>query len=374
MSKPLNILVIHLEFTKWKIAKNWSFHAQLGLSGGFRSNNIEVLEVLNPYGGLSFKKVFGEFVRKLIGSKKFDQVWMEVVHSNYDNDFMSFIKELAPVRVAMLGESMQYTQEDCFFAPVLSGRYEQVKNKLQYFTHALTVDEADAKLIESDCGLKTLWWVLGMPECSIATTINESEYDKAIFSGPAYGNRSRFLQHPELSKYMLHLPPLERKTTYPFLFDYRQILYMSSLLLLPSLSVHYNQEYVETIRNTRSKLFESWLKGLNRGFAVVQLPHFVKALPGRIYEGMAAGKPVITMSLKNRPRTMQLFEPGKEILYYNDSPEELTEILKRLQKDKSYGKQIAENAINKLRELHTIEIRIKQILHWIETGNEPEYL
>lgn len=373
MNNKLNILILHLEFSSWQVAKSWSYETQLGIFDGFNINSIRLSELLNPYGGLPFKKSFGTFIKKLINNRKFDQVWVEVVHSDYDDDFLSFIQSLAPVRVALICESLLYTKEDCGFAPILSERYTQVKRKLEYFTHVLTVDEADVNLIESDSSLNALWWVPGIPLSTISPMVFESEFDSAIFSGPSYGNRLKFIEHSELSKYMLHLPPLELNTKYPLIFDYMQFLFKSSIFLSSSMAVKFSDEYVKNIKDIRSKLFESWICGLRRGSAVVQLPHFVKAFPGRVYEGIAAGKPVITMLLKDRPQTMQLFEHGKEILYYKEDPGEIVDILKKLQKDKNYGNLIANNALKKLRKLHTTKTRIKQVVHWIETGDKPEY-
>ena len=373
MRKTPNILIIHLEFGKWKEAKSWSFQTQIGLSLGFNYHNITSIEVINPYGAKSYNKRMGDIIRAIAGNKKYDQVWMEVVQSDYDDDFFDFVCDLAPVRVAMIGESLTYTHEECEYIPSLKNRYNQVVNKLKYFTHALAVDESDIYRIKAEHGLNAFWWVVAIPQASIVTYIKDAEYNKAIFSGPTYGSRVKYLENDDLSKFMLHLEPLENSTIYPFVFDLCQKAYFASSLVSIKPAVKYNHLFVNTIRNARQNMFELWLKSLSRGMAVVQLPHFVKAFPSRVYEGIAVGRPVITPIITNRPRTMNLFENSKEIFYYNDNPGEVVEIIKKLQSDIPHSKRIAESAINKLKEYHTVEKRIKQILEWIESGDEPSY-
>lgn len=374
MPKTQNILIIHLEFPRWQIAKSWSYETQLGLNIGLEVNGSNLLSFTKLcYTSNKTKKSWLKSVMIAIGNRTFDQIWVEVVHSEYSDEFLEFLCTLAPVRIAMMGESLFYTEEEYCYAPVLRSRYEDVKKRLGYFTHALCVDEKDVEYIEKNCGLRTLWWVLGIPEWSIANLISEPTYDKASFSGPVYGARDIFLKHKDLSRYMLHLHPIEKHTLYPLLFDCMQIFHLVSLTAFPSMLVRYNKQYINTLQNIRLLLYKYWIEGLQRGIAVVQLPHFVKAFPGRVYEGMAAGRPVITVALKNRPKAMQLFEPGKEILFYQNGPDELIELIKMLQKNKNYAKQIAENAAKKMKTFHTIDARVRQILKWIDTGDIPTY-
>jgi hypothetical protein len=374
MPSKRSILIIHLDFPRWKVAKSWSYEAQLGFNEGLDACGSNVFSLMNLYAqGSHLHKCWFRSIKEFVGTQKFDQVWAEVVHSEYTEEYLNFMVGLAPIRLAMIGESLLYGEEERRYLPSLETRCEEVKKRLAYFTHTLCVDEKDVKLTEADCGVHALWWVLGLPEWSIAKSIENPMYDKAGFSGPVYGARSGFLQDLELSRFMLHLPPLEKRSSYPFLFDVTQRLHVLSLGASPSLAAYSNRHYISAIRHIRQRLFHSWLVGLKRGIAVVQLPHFVKAFPGRIYEGMAAGRPVITMALKDRPQAMRLFEPGKEILYYENAPEELIELIKMLQKDSGYARNIAENAVKKMRNLHTIEIRVKQILDWIESGDLPGY-
>lgn len=374
MSKGLNILIIHLEFSCWKVAKSWSYETQFAFNAAFERLGIELCTFVNiPDGLMLQKKSLRNLVSQVVGGRKFDQIWLEAVHSEYDQEFLEYLARLAPVRLAMIGESLTYAEEDYHYVPALRTRYAEVKKRLKYFTHALCVDEEDVRRLKRECGLQAFWWVPGLPEWSIARSISSPSYEQACFSGPVYGKRADLLKHPELTQYMLHLPSLEKSTLFPALFNWIQRLHMALMMASPSLSARYNAKYIYALQNIRVRLFKYWIEGLSRGIAVVQLPHFVKAFPGRVYEGMAAGRPVITMTLKDRPQAMSLFEPGKEILFYQNGPEELIDLIKKLQADKTYARSIAENATRKMRSLHTIELRMQQIARWLDTGDLPNY-
>jgi tetratricopeptide (TPR) repeat protein len=103
------------------------------------------------------------------------------------------------------------------------------------------------------------------------------------------------------------------------------------------------------------------------------LPSIFKSYAGRVVESMAAGRPVISWK-PPRKRTQALFTPGKEILWFDrDKPEQLAEQIRWLQANSEQAKEIAENAQRKVLRYHTAEIRVRQILDWIEYGTEPDY-
>src|SRR5438067_9752015 len=109
---------------------------------------------------------------------------------------------------------------------------------------------------------------------------------------------------------------------------------------------------MEMLRRVRRELFSQFLEGLQAGSAVVNLPHLVKAYAGRVVEGMAAGRPVVSWDLPDRPRNRALFEEDQEILLFQrDQPEHLAEHLRRLRADPQLGQSLADNARRKVRRL-----------------------
>ena len=141
-----------------------------------------------------------------------------------------------------------------------------------------------------------------------------------------------------------------------------------------SFDLPWYEQYLQALRNIRVEAFSTYLDSMAEGSAVINFPSFGKTYTGRVYEGMGAGRPVITAKLEDRPVLESLFEDGKDILLYpKDTPSRLAEQIKRILREPEFGRGIAMNARDKLLRFHTTEKRVGQILHWIATGQEPCY-
>lgn len=371
----LRILLIQLEFLKWERARSWSYSTQLGFEEGFRSNMIEFITVPAIYEfSAKDSRSWLSHIQNICDNKDFDQVWIELVHNNIDDDFLQWLTTVAPVRVAILGESLQYPPEIYVTTPSLQERHSLIKQRLKYMTHALTGDEEDAKDLNTRKVVKAMWWNYAVPERFICEHPSSPQHNVATFCGALYGDRSKWLELFPLTNLLVRPEPPENATPYPKLFDSLNTKLTHYLKNCVTVSEKDLSSYLESLRQIRKECFTLWLEGLRSGCAVVNLPHFVQAYPGRIVEGMAAGRPVISCEIPDRPRTKALFEDGKEILLFKkDDPEMLANHIRRIQNDPQYGQQIAINAQRKLFKFHTIEKRVQQITNWIETGKEPIY-
>lgn len=374
-SRKKSILFICLEFLRWDQARSWSYQAGIGLEEGFSANDIDFLTVPafhelssgDPGSWLAY-------LRDICRGRKFDQVWIELVHNNLDDAILSYIASLAPVRLAIISESIDYTDDVCEKFPQFKHRRTQVMHRLRYMTHALMADEIDAQGLNENGSVKALWWVQAIPERLICPVPVNPNNGPAFFSGTLYGDREGWLYHPLLQDLLVHQKPLEEETPLPGMFDHANVELVRTLLTMRSFSDRVRKQHLELLRAIRSRCFELWLKGLNNGSAVVNLPTFYQGYAGRVYEGIAAGRPVITWHIPGRPRTGALFENGSEILSFpGDNPVQLAEHLLRIKKEPAYAATIAANATAKLKRFHTIEIRVKQILEWIESGKKPVY-
>jgi glycosyltransferase involved in cell wall biosynthesis len=124
--------------------------------------------------------------------------------------------------------------------------------------------------------------------------------------------------------------------------------------------------YLNEYRLIRKEAFTLWLEGLRLGAAVVNLPQWGRVYAGRVVEGMAAGRPVITREMPDRPLAKAAFEDGKEILLYRE-PHELAEHLRRIISEPSFGEGIAHNARRRLHASHTTEGYIAHLLEWLKS-------
>ncbi|MDI6761905.1 MAG: glycosyltransferase [Thermodesulfobacteriota bacterium] len=371
----VKVLLIELEFQTWARARSWSYIAQLGIEEGFQANGLEYLTI--PAIHELFPSSPGSWLRhaqKICAGKHFDQVWVEIVHSSLDETFLEWLATLAPVRVGFLPESIEYTPEEYVLAPNLRGRKSLVEKRFKYLTHVLAGDEKDAEDINSRGLAQAMWWPGAVPERFICEQNRRPPNNHAIFCGALYGERAVWLERPDLRGLFVYLAPPEDATDYPKQFD--ELNRAASAHLNDGLPVNesFLSAYLDSLRRIRREVFALWLEGLQTGCAVVNLPHYVKSYAGRVFEAMAAGRPVISWEVPNRPRNKALFDDGREILLFNKKdPSQLASHIQRLQNEPDFSRVIAENASRKLRRFHTIENRIRQVLDWIETGKEPDY-
>jgi glycosyl transferase family 1 len=357
----LRVLYLVLEFGQWSDACKMPYNAMLGLEEGLRAQGIEPLTVASPWLGR---------VQEICAGQKFDQVWMEVVHQRTVNpSWLAWVAELAPVRLAILPESLHYSAEELEVMPGLLLRRHGVETRLRYMTHVMAVDEADAAMLDARDSLHAEWWPVSVPARMIAAEAGTAPGEPALFGGTPYGKRKLFLEHPSLRGLLASLIPPERDTTLPQSFDALQT---AAATFVNGADQRYGlalAEYMHALRQIRVETFELWLQAMRQGSAVVNLPHMLKAYAGRVYEGIAAGRPMLTWDIPNRPRNRALWADGEEVLLFDgDSPEQLAEHLHRLACEPEFATRLANNALHKLRRLHTAEQRVQHMLDWTENG------
>jgi len=362
---PLHVLFITLEFPRWSIARSWGYSGQLGLEEGFRVNDVDFLTITTQWLPRA---------RQIWAGKRFEQVWVEIVHNDFDDSFWEWLTILAPVRIGMMFESLKYTPQELDANPGLRGRYSRVLDRFKYLTHVVAVDEMDAAAIKKSGNLNALWWPGTVPNRFIVEQVSPVSRNCAVFSGTAYGSRASFLQHPNLQGLLVHQVAPDRCTVHHGLFDVLQLAVRILLRLqVPGVEITV-PAYLASLRYIRRHNLALYLRSLQTYGAIVNLPSYVKAYPSRVPEGMAAGRPVISNEIADRPRNQKLFKDGQEILLYSASePEQLAEHIRRLLADPNLANRIATNAARKLKLFHTTEKRVSQVLDWIESGKEPDY-
>ncbi|MBI5418803.1 MAG: methyltransferase domain-containing protein [Deltaproteobacteria bacterium] len=371
----MRVLFISLEFPAWRQARSWSYAAHLGLEEGFRANNVDFMTIPAFHGiPAAAPASFLSRIRDLCSGRRFDQVWIELVHSPLDESLLEYVATLAPVRLGILGESLQYQPDIYAMEPRLRERRALVESRLRYMTHALVVDERDAEDRSLRKTVKAMWWTSAVPERFIREPAGPPPASPAAFCGAIYGVRSRWLEHPSLAGLLVRPSPPEDATPYPGLFDTLNAAMTGALQRGMAATGEKLEAYMAPLRRIRQECFSLWLDGLRSGCAVVNLQSFLQAYAGRVVEGMAAGRPVISWEIPDRPRNRALFRDGEEILLFpKDEPGVLAEHVRRLRHDPDLAERIVSNARRRIWRFHTSEKRIRQILDWVETGREPVY-
>ena len=397
------ILFLALEGANWKAARCTAYSAQLALEEGLTANGVKHVTLTTHW---------LDQAREAIGSRKFDQVWLHVVHTSFEESFLEWLVSLAPVRIAFVTESLQHTPEDYQPSPPFEGRLSEAEGILEYLTHVVAGDEKDVEDINDSGSLQAVWWPQAVPRSYVCDgPVPPPRKRSGYFSGQVYGKRKLWVEDPRLKGILEIGGPAERGTVYPHLFDLVHLamrrclgerMRPSSLRLLvrtfyrsicgtPTASRHafaclrflsaarstYDVRralpaYMRLLRLVRQQCFRLWLRRLGDYSAIINLPSYVKAYAGRVVEGMAAGRPVVSWEIPDRPRNKALFEDGKEILLYSD-PSQFASHIQRVVAEPELGRRIADDARRKVLRFHTMEERVRQILDWVETGRVPVY-
>ena len=362
------ILLVTLEFSNWDNAGHWPYPMNFGLEEGLAANDVEYFtipalhEVPSSAPGSWLSRA-----QSLCKGMKFDQVWMEIVHSNLDEPFLEWIEALAPVRVGFICESLEiHPGEWSNNSNGTLRRQKAVEERLPYLTHVVAVDLYDVEWFNSEGPIPAMRWPIeAVPESFMTAQPPPPQHDYAIFYGALYGERKRWIEEPCL-KGLLVRPDAspEYLTDLPRLFDE---LNSSMLVCLQNGmdSMELLSSHMESLRMIRRECYSLYLQGLQSGCAVVNLPQFGKTYAGRVAEGMVAGRPVITWEISDRPKTRSLFEDGKEILLYSkDKPEQLAAHIQHIQRDPEFARYLVENARNKIAE-NSSEKFVGRLLSWL---------
>jgi len=371
----MNILLLQLEFPTWKLARPWTYGASFAVGEGLTANGVTcttlpLIADVPPSSPLSWLSQ----ARRFLSGRRFDQVWVWLVHTRLDNDTLTWLTELAPVRVGFVMESLQYEENDYAWAPGLRTRQQAFLHQFEFLTHALLCDERDATELSAQGSKPALWWPGFIPRRFVAPSSDPPRYGQAVFHGTPYGPRAGWIEHPALRCSMTFAKGDGKQTPNQQRFDDIQCLTRSRLIQGHEMAETDLAAYVSALREAREGEFRDWLSGLTQWAGIVNLPGLTKCFGGRVFEALATARPLISWSIPGRPRTNALFEDNREILLFPaDDPIALARQIERVLGDQRFAESIGRQGQRKLLAHHTGEHRMNQILQWLETGKEPDY-
>jgi len=132
-------------------------------------------------------------------------------------------------------------------------------------------------------------------------------------------------------------------------FDVIQSTVRARLLQHPPVVEQDLGRYVEALRTVREAEFREWLNGLSSWGAIINLPGLTRCFGGRVFEAMAAGRPVISWKIPDRPKTNALFQDDCEIVLFSDhSPESLAERIEYVLSDPKRAGEMGASGQRKL--------------------------
>ena len=371
----MKILYIQHEMLVWNSAKQWSYTTHLAYVDGLRAQGHDVQVLLTS---------LWPWARQMVGHQTYDQVWInDVLHSignrpawesahRFNEADFAWFATLAPVRVGIVMETLQYDPADYEEVPELLGRVPLLKaTVLPHITHLCVVDDIDVKFIEA-MDVPAVWTPAHVPQRFFRNPQPRPDLP-ASFIGSAYARRQKYLHCAALNGLLEFRKSGEHSTTLPVMYEQ-----LNLELRIPMLAQPFRQDdadnFQATVHQVRESLFSCFLDGLTGAMASVNLPSYVKTYGGRVIESMVIGQPVVSWRIPNRPGTAQLFGEGETILLFdNDSPELLAEQLQRLRNDAGLCYGLAIRAQANARKHHTTEHRVGQVLEFIRSGRTPVF-
>ncbi len=369
----MRILLLQLEFPSWKQARAWTYPACFGVAEGLRASGVDCVTLPliadAPYSSANWLA----HMKRMVRGQRFDQVWVWLVHAPLDEAILQWLSELAPIRVGIIMESLQYSEDDYAWAPHLRARQGLVEQQVRALTHVLVPDECDVEPTTAHTGVPALWWPPMVPERFLSIPSKPAAHRVGVFHGVPYGPREQWLHHPTLKSCLTFAPSLA-PTMFQQLFDRLQLSAIQRLSTPAGMPAEELAHYTKMLQEVREGEFREWMSQLPQWAAIVNLPSLAKFFGGRVFEGIAAGRPVVSYAVPEHPMNNRLFVEGEEILYFSPSrPESLAEVLDRLLTDDSWSQRVAQKAQHTLRAFHTSERRLADTLAWIELGTKPVY-
>ena len=219
MNRP-RILYVQHELYKWPQAKMWSHNVHLGIENGFMANGLDFTTLVTSWLPAA---------KELLAGKQFDQVWINDIAHAFRNggcggyqlqrQDIEWLAGLAPVRVGLVLETLQYSAEEYASNAGLYQLQQALDISAKYATHILTCDENDVEFIQSLVPARVLWMVPFMPEKFICGNFTEPRFRKGLFIGTPYGERAEWLQMPELQELLARQESPDNRTDIPQRFD-----------------------------------------------------------------------------------------------------------------------------------------------------------
>ncbi len=370
---PTRILLLQLEFPTWKQARAWTYPACFGVAEGLRASGVECVTLPLIADAPYSSKTCLAHMKRMVAGQRFDQVWVWLVHAPLDDAILQWLSELAPIRVGIIMESLQYSEEDYAWAPHLRARQGLVEQQVRALTHVLVPDECDVEPTTAHTSVRALWWPPMVPERFVSTVSKPAVHRVGVFHGVPYGPREQWINHPALKSCLTFARP-SAPTMFQQLFDRLQSSAIQRLATPAGMPAEELAHYTKMLQEVREGEFREWMSQLPQWAAIVNLPSLARFFGGRVFEGIAVGRPVVSYAVAEHPMNNGLFVEGEEILYFSPSrPDSLAEVLDRLLTDNSLAKRLAHNAHRKLRAYHTSERRLADTLTWIESGTKPVY-
>ena len=371
----MKCLVCVLEFPTWELAKPWSFISGYSFVDALRvlGHDVEVAALTYQLDPAALTNVLRAHQRK---RKTFDCIFFWFPHLEYSQEFWAVARALSRRRVAVLIESLSYTEAEIVELPHLANRRRGVISQLKHCTHALTFDYQDFRDLTRN-GFASFWTPGIVPTPPTGTIIQFADKSKGLSAaGTIYGGRRTI--HGELVGRGL-LDPNERLQHSPSLVNQfeRLISATASTCSDGEASPEELSSLGEQLLTVRRSLWYEYLRYLSQFIGVISLPAFFKGLPGRVFEAMLARCAVFVVESADLSRHKSVFE-NEQHLYYLSKDLTQADIDKifRVASETSSRAEVTARALERALDQCGADVIVERVLNWVtmERTSAPSLL
>ncbi|HRK37697.1 MAG TPA: glycosyltransferase [Burkholderiaceae bacterium] len=376
-----NILFVLLEFDNWQRGRGWSYTGSYAFIDGFQKNGHRCFLLPAIFGRApDANDSFIKHAPRLFAGQHFDEAWVWSNHACYNEDFWSWLKDVAPVRISVSLESLNYSPFEHEVLPFLQEWVDSGYASLPHCTHALVPDEKDVPVIVDRFGIPTAQNIFMMPE-ELVLDEPAPDHNVASFIGSTYFTgsgydlpkaallpRNLYLADRRLEGLMdrphFRLPERNSNTLARFEDIHKAI---TEHMQDGKLNRAGFDAYVSELIELRRSLFTLLLEGYRLGMANINLPTLVKSYSGRVLETMAACVPSVSWRIPERPQCAEWFKEDEELVLF-DSVEELTQKLTRLRNEPQWREHLVKNGRHAVLERYSSRIRCRRYSDWLDHG------
>lgn len=350
-------------------------------------------------------------VPRMLGDARFDQAWVWLGRTPFDETFLEWLVTAAPVRIGVLLQPLDYPVEIYRRSPHLLAHRSIIEQQLRHFTHVIVHDEVDAPSIER-LGLPARWlpsWAplaigarggqdeqgaQGITQASdavrqprIAVLVDEAiEAGSSVSSSasaPSPSPSSGASSSPSPASSIARELGLARIDFMPHLgalADEFAVLQGEQVVSLAAggATADALERYVAARRSLHVALTERRAQALAmarqgmQGIGVTLAPD-ANTFPAVALECMAARVPVVCRDIPYRPRNRALFVPGRHIrLFGIGDRASLAGHVRDLTQDPALADAQADAAFALVQREHTADRRADQVFEWLSTGRIPD--
>lgn len=373
LRKRFDVLLIAADDARWQAERSNRYLSVMALEEGFAANGLSFVTVAalqdqapgDPASWLSH-------LTRICSNKTFDQVWVDVVDAPLDDTILAFINSVAPVKVALIGKPMQFSESVHRVPAELKAARRTVEKRLRSMTHALACDEHDAAWLKENKKLASLWWLPAIPQRLVRPAPGTPTTNVVHLRGASAESFAESIAAAEPKATLQAYRPSDHAGQAPQLLEQAHRQASEILGSGAEFSDRLFELHADARRQFHRVAQESLIEGLTGGLAQIVVLSEASPALADILQGMAAACPVIAVLPASHPRLASLFVANEDILVAND-PAEMAAHLARLASEPSFAARIAAAAAERLLRRHSAEQRMAEVRRWLADGTEPAY-